>query len=96
MMSGVNNMANNDNEKRFSGKFCDHLAFNVNVFGRVKDGGKINCLHCIQQFASHGSNSSLTYHFQHVAQLNSTFVARKQYSVTTFLAVLHALLQIPN
>ena len=59
-------MANNDNVKHLSGKLSDHFAFKVNADGKVEDGDKINCLHCNKQFAYRGSNTSLTYHLQHV------------------------------
>lgn len=50
----VNNIANNDNVKRLSGKIresvCIHLK--ANAAGKVGDGLTMNCFHCQKHVAS--------------------------------------------
>jgi len=74
-------MVSNDNAKRSSGKFSDHFAFKVNTDGKVKDGDKINCLHCNKQFVYCCSNTAAV-------------VTDSQTTFSTVFRALHIIYQI--
>lgn len=52
--------------KAISGRLSDHFGFKLASDGTIINAESVCCVHCHKSFAFHGSNTSLSYHLQHV------------------------------